>query len=488
MERRTFLKNSAIFSILSQSAPSIWDKAFMPYAQVDITAMSAIELSNAIQNRQVSCMEVMSAYLERIHKYNPVYNAIINMPDDDELLAGAREADEALARNEYRGWMHGMPHAVKDLSAAKGLGFNLGSPIYANRVALEDSYHVRFMRNSGAIFIGKTNVPEFGLGCQTYNNVHGATGSAYNPGLTSGGSSGGAASAVATHMLPVADGGDMMGSLRNPGAYNNVIGFRPSATSFEDPEYRELSNLGPVARNVRDAIKLFHVITDTAEVDYSRKDLKEVRLGWLGDLNGHLPMEKGITGLAEKALKMLEGEGASVEYTGIEMNPEDLWFSWTTLRHSSRFDFLPLYETPETRTKLKPELAWEIEQYLSISEEIYRKAEAIRKRWYLSLDDLFQKYDFLVIPSSQVFPFSKEIHWPKEINGKPMDTYHRWMEVMVPASLGGIPVINLPVGFDSKGRPMGMQVMGNFGKDKDVLEFALAYEQVTDFLNQRPDI
>ena len=194
----------------------------------DLTELGASSLSRAIKQRQVSCVEVMQAYLARINLYNPVYNAIVAMPDDDDLIRQAATADQALSRGEYWGWMHGMPHAVKDLSNVKGLPTSSGSRIFAGHVANKDSIFVERIRQQGAIFIGKTNVPEFGLGSQTYNAVYGTTRNAYNPDLIAGGSSGGAATGMATGMLPVADGSDMMGSLRNPAAYNNVIGFRPT--------------------------------------------------------------------------------------------------------------------------------------------------------------------------------------------------------------------------------------------------------------------
>ena len=194
----------------------------------DITEMSAVRLSAAIRRREVSCVEVMQAYLKHIHRYNPVYNAIVSMVEDDSLLDQAREADRALDKGEYWGWMHGMPHAIKDSKDVKGMPTSKGSPIFAGTVATEDGFGVARIRRQGPIFIGKTNLPEFGMGSQSYNPVFGVTGSAYDPALTAGGSSGGAACGLATHMLPSADGGDLMGSLRNPGAFNNVIGFRPT--------------------------------------------------------------------------------------------------------------------------------------------------------------------------------------------------------------------------------------------------------------------
>ena len=437
-------------------------------------------------------MEVMQAYLDRIHRYNPIYNAIVSMVSDDELLKQALQADQALARNEYWGWMHGMPHAVKDLTPVAGLRYTSGSPMFASRIAEEDSSFVTKIRSQGAIFIGKTNTPEFGLGSQCYNPVFGTTGSACNPALTSGGSSGGAASGLGTHMLPVADGGDMMGSLRNPGAFNNVIGFRPSTTVVMeegDAKNRLLWTSGPMGRNTRDTINLLQTMAlNPVFNDLKPLTLDKIKIGWMGNLDNYLAMEPGIIELCEASLAEVAGAGALVESMQSGFTMSDLWESWTTLRHYGRMNMLDYYEDINTRELLKPELIWEIEQGLNYNEQDAEKANIIRTNWYSELDRMFGEYDFLVLPTAQVFPFPKEIHWPKEINGREMDTYHRWMEVVILGSMGGIPAVNVPVGFDTKDRPMGMQVMGKFGDDKKVLEFALAYEQITGHLDKRPNL
>ena len=458
---------------------------------MNISDLSATALSSAIKNKQVSCLEVMDAYLKRINRYNPVYNAIISRVPDDILLAQAKKADAALAKGEYWGWMHGMPHAVKDLAPLKGMIHTSGSPMFKNRIAEEDAPFVELIRNQGAIFIGKTNTPEFGLGSQCYNPVFGATGSAYNPELTSGGSSGGAASGLGTRMLPVADGGDMMGSLRNPGAFNNVIGFRPSTNIMNDESSGErfLWTTGPMGRNTADAAQLLQTIApDSDFTGLNPLDLTSKKIGWLGDLDSYIPMESGIIELCESSLKIVSDAGAEVDSITPNFMMSDLWLSWTTLRHATRDNMMEFYDDPSKKELLKPELIWEIEQNLKLSEADKQVGKTIREDWYAELDRLFGDYDFLALPTAQVFPFSNEIHWPKEINGREMDTYHRWMEVVILGSLGGIPVINVPVGFDNQGRPMGMQIMGKFGDDRSVLEFGLAYEEVTDFLKQRPTL
>ncbi|RLD18920.1 MAG: amidase [Bacteroidetes bacterium] len=490
MDRRRFLKNAAGYGAML-SVPFPFSNGLLAGGfPSDLTDLSASDLSVVIRKKQASCVEVMQAYLDRIHRYNPVYNAIVSMVSDDELLRQAQEADQALARNEYWGWMHGMPHAVKDLTPVAGLPYTSGSPMFANRIAEEDGALVIKIRAQGAIFIGKTNTPEFGLGSQCYNPVFGATGSACNPDLTAGGSSGGAACGLGTHMLPVADGGDMMGSLRNPAAYNNVIGFRPTTTVVMDEgdaNNRLLWTSGPMGRDTRDTIRLLQTIAlDPVFNDLNPLLLDNIRIGWMGNLDNYLAMEPGIIELCEVSLADIASAGAHVEPVQAKFKMSDLWQSWTTLRHHRRINMLDYYEDSETRTLLKPELIWEIEEGLGISEKDVKKANTIRTNWYAELDRMFEEFDFLVLPTAQVFPFPKDIHWPKQINGRQMDTYHRWMEVVILGSLGGIPVVNVPVGFDAQGRPMGMQVMGKFGDDKRVLEFALAYEEITDHLKQCP--
>ena len=488
MKRRAFIKNSVTLSSLSVLPCSYsWS-----LVSSDITGLSALELSMGIKTKQFSCYEVMQAYLTRIHKYNPVYNAIISMADDQNLFDQAKKADIALERDEYWGWMHGIPHAIKDLAPLKGFAYTSGSLIFADRIADEDGFITSKIRSQGAIFIGKTNTPEFGLGSQTYNPVFGPTGNAYNPSLTAGGSSGGAACGLRTEMLPVADGGDMMGSLRNPGAFNNVIGFRPSTNVVMeegDEINRLLSTSGPMGRNVADLIGLLKTISLKPEFnEIEPLDFNDVKIGWLKDLDGYLKFEQGILELCENSLSKLSSARAKVELAQTNFAPSDLWTCWTTLRHQTRLRMLDFYENPLTHNLLKPELLWEIEQALQLKEEDLKQAELIRKEWYSELDRLFNKYDFLILPTAQVFPFSSNIHWPKEISGRLMDTYHRWMEVVIMSSIGGIPAINLPTGFDATGRPMGLQVMGKFGHDRRVLQFGLAYEQITNYLDRKPEL
>ena len=472
----------------------------------DITELSASGLSAAIRQRHLTCVGVMHAYLERIHRYNPVYNAIVSMIADDELIRQAELADRALDNDEYWGWMHGMPHAVKDMFDVEGQPTSWGSPILAGKIAQRDQLSVSRIRRQGAIFIGKTNMPEWGMGSQTYNPVFGTTGSAYDSGLTAGGSSGGAACGLATHMLPVADGSDLMGSLRNPGAFNNVIGFRPTQDRVpndvgSDLYYTRMGATGPMGRNTEDTIRLLLTLAGYAPAlpltlrdqlapasEFRAFDWRGLRIGWLGNYDGYLEIAPGILGLCEANLAVLSNSGATVESCMPAYDMPRLWHTWLTLRNWGRNGMRPLYDDAEMRRLLKPEAIWEIEGSLETSGAQLYEAGIARADWFRAILALFGQYDFLILPTAQVFPFDKNIHWPKKIKGVAMDTYHRWMEVVIGGTLAGLPVCNVPVGFDAEGRPMGMQVMGPFGEDRRVLEFALGYEAVTDHLERRPEL
>jgi len=471
----------------------------------DITELSASQLSAAIRDRDVSCVETMQAYLDRIHRFNPLYNAIVSLLDDDVCIAEAQRADAELARGEYRGWMHGMPHAVKDLADAQGLPTSNGSTITAGTMPATDDAHIARIRNAGAIFIGKTNVPEFGMGSQSYNSVFGVTRNAWDPQLTAGGSSGGAAVGMAIQMLPIADGSDMMGSLRNPAAFNNVIGFRPSHGRVPqvstDLFYSQLSTNGPMGRNVEDTIRLLHTmagfhphapLTMRDELPpyeaYSPRPLEGLRIGWLGDFGGYLAMEAGVLELCRSALAAFERHGAEVTTTDIGFDLDSLWRAWLTLRHWSHTGRQALLADRSLRSQLKPEIIFEIEGSLRMTAADIHVAAEVRSRWFNLLDGLLSSIDVLVLPSAQVFPFPAEVHWPAEIAGRKMDTYHRWMEVVIAGSMAGVPVVSVPAGFGKDGRPMGLQLIGRYGADQKVLELAQRYTLVTDYLDRRPTL
>lgn len=473
----------------------------------EIVELDARALSSAIRARQVSCREVMTAYLDRIERVNPRYNAIVSLQDRAGLLREADDRDAQLARGEVLGWMHGMPQAIKDLAMTRGIRTTQGSPLYADLVPAEDGLIVERVKRAGAIVIGKTNVPEFGFGSQTYNTVFGATRNAYDPALCAGGSSGGAAVALALRLLPVADGSDMGGSLRNPAAYNNVFGLRPSQGRV--PKYpavetflSQLGIEGPMGRTVADVAMLLstqaghdrRVPLSLAEdpsvfAQPLERDVRGLRIGSLGDLGGYLPMEPGVLELCGGGVDALAGLGCVVEPAAIGFDPAWLWDCWLNLRSGTIATMLAdAYRDPARRSKLKPEAVWEIENGLGASAEQVWQASVTRTQWYAQVCRLFERYDFLVQPTAQVFPFDVAVHWPKTVGGRTMDTYHRWMEIVVPWTLAGCPVLSVPVGFDAAGRPMGMSLIGPPRADFAVLQLGHAYEQATDWVRRRPPI
>ncbi|MGA2963440.1 MAG: amidase [Candidatus Korobacteraceae bacterium] len=479
-------------------------REFMTTATIpDLVMMDAVDLSKAIRSKQVSCMDVMATYLDHIERTNVKVNAIVSLQKRDELLKQAAERDKQLARGEYRGWMHGFPHAVKDAAATKDIRTTWGSPLL-DTVPQTDAIFVERLKQNGAIIIGKTNTPEFGMGSQTYNSVFGTTLNAYAQSKTAGGSSGGAAVSLALRMLPVADGSDMMGSLRNPAAFNNVIGFRPSygrvpAGPGDELFLQQLTCVGPMGRSVADVAMLLAVMAGpdpaaplSIEQDAAMfaaplgRNFKGVRLGWLGNLSGYLQMEAGVLELCESSFKGFEAIGCTVEEARLGFSPEEMWDVWLTLRHwllGGRY--LPLYNDPRKRELMKPEARWEVEGGLKLTAlEVY-KASVARSNWYEALRKLFKSYDYLLLPSAQVFPFNADVHWPKAIDGVTMDTYHRWMEVVVPGSLSGGPIISMPIGFNQDGLPMGVQIMGKNHADFAVLQLAYAYEQATRWVSEK---
>ena len=466
---------------------------------MDPTELGAAELSARIAARAVSATEVMAAFLDRIEAVNPKINAIVSIRPREELLSEAKEADRA----ERRGWLHGMPVAIKDLVATKGLRTTFGSPLHADFIPEADDLVASRMKAAGAIVIGKTNTPEWGHGSHTFNPVHGVTLNPYDVTRSAGGSSGGAAAALAARLLPVADGSDMMGSLRNPAAFCNIYGFRPTwglvPQDAEGETYLStLATDGPMGRSPEDIAQLLMVLGGPnpgvpfgrPTEDFAstiRQDIRGKRIGWLADWGGAYPTEPGITALCEQALDVFQELGAIVEPLDPPFPAEDLWSAWITLRAmlnaGAKED---LFNDPEKRAVTKPETLWEIEQGLGLSAADVYAASLIRSRWYAVAARLFDKFDALALPSAQVWPFPVDWRWPQEINGRKMDTYHRWMEIVVPVSLIGLPCLSVPAGFGPAALPMGMQLFGPTGADAAVLAMGYAYHEATDWPGRRP--
>ena len=457
---------------------------------------SATALAGDLKAGRLTAQALMEATLARVSEVNPKVNAIVSMAAPEALMETARAADTA----GLEGPLAGLPIAIKDLANAEGFETSQGSPIFKGQVAPKDDIMVARLRAAGAIVIGKTNTPEFGLGSHTFNPVHGATKNPYDITRSCGGSSGGAAVALATGMLSIADGSDMMGSLRNPAAWNNVYGFRPSwgrvpSEAIGDNFLHQLSTLGPMARNPQDVALLLDVMSgpdprqphgyDSAPVGaLDGASLRAKRIGWLGDWGGALPFEDGILELSRQALEQMQAAGAVVEDVAPPFPLEKIWESWTTLRSwSVATGIAPL---AERKAELKDSAVWELERGLAMSAMEVHRASVIRSDWFLRAAALFEKYDALVLPAAQVWPFPVEAPFKTEINGQSMDTYHRWMEVVGPASLLGLPVLALPAGFGAEGLPAGLQIIGRRGADADILSLGAAWHELTDWPGKRP--
>jgi amidase len=368
------------------------------------------------------------------------------------------------------------------------------------------------MKKAGAIIIGKTNTPEWGYGSQTYNNVYGTTANPYDTAKTCGGSSGGAVASLAVRMQAVADGSDVMGSLRNPAGWCNVYGYRPSWGRVPSPGFDLfLGNMavrGPMARNVADLSLLlgtqsgYDVRVPSSLAD--DPDLKSLtprnvherlrglnlrgrKIAWLGDWDGYLPMEPGVLEICEKALETFPELGVAVEKIKPPYDPRLFWEEiWLPLRHYGIIIRKPHYDDPTRRRLLKPEAVYEYEGSLKYTAHDLYNAAVKRSDWYKALLPLYEKYDYFAVPTAQVFPFDKNIHWPEEIAGRKMDTYHRWMEVVIHWTMSGNPVAAIPAGFNEAGLPMGIQLVGKPRCDYELLQTAYAYENAVDFGKARP--
>jgi amidase len=473
----------------------------------NITALDACALSAAMHRRELSCREVMQAYLARIDALNPKVNALVALLPHEGLLAQADERDAMLARGHSMGWMHGFPMAIKELSPVAGLRLSMGSPLLARQIAPHDSLMVARMKAAGGIVIGKSNVPEWGLGSHTYNPVFGTTLNAWDATRSAGGSSGGAAVSLALQLQPVADGSDMMGSLRNPAGWANVFGLRPSQGRVPynphagDAYVAQLGTEGPMGRTVRDVAMLLSVqagrdarqplsIAQDGSVFAQplRPLARGLRIGWLGDLDGYLPFEPGILALCESALQRFDALGAAVEPLALGYSCEEVWQTWLTWRRFLVAGTLAPYGAdPQTHARLKPEAQWEYDQGQSLTGPQVYAASLNRTRFYRHMLGLFERFDLLALPTAQVWPFPAEWTWPREVAGRTMDTYHRWMEVVIYATLAGLPAMSVPAGFNDAGLPMGLQLIGPPQGDLGVLNAAAAYEQdIGELLARRP--
>ena len=467
----------------------------------DLLYETATELATRIASKDLSAVELMQASLDRIDAVNETVNAVVSLRDREDCIADAKLADSIAPK----GPLHGLPVAIKDLANSEGLLTSMGSPIFADNIAQKDDLFVARMKAAGAIVIGKTNTPEFGLGSHTFNSVHGATRNPYDPNRSAGGSSGGAAAALATGMIPIADGSDMMGSLRNPGAWNNVYGLRPTygLVPLDMPGemfHHQLAVAGPMGRTPQDVALLLdvqagfdarhpHSFSQAPSFDQLDGDLKGMKLGWLGDWGGVYAMDAGVLETCETSLKGFENLGATVERLAPPFSAEKIWEAWVKLRAwANAGGKAALFNNENTRKLLKDDAIWEIETGMALSAVEVHEMSAIRTAWFAKLNEMFATYDALMLPSAQVWPFPVEWDSPKKIADRVMDTYHRWMEVVIPVSLVGVPSLNIPAGFNEAGLPMGIQVFGPRHSDAKLLKIGQRWHEISENASRRPDL
>lgn len=455
---------------------------------------SARELVTQLRSGALSAVEVMQATLDRIEALNPRLNAIVALRDRADLMAEAAEADQC----ETRGALHGLPMAIKDLANVKGITSTQGSPLFKDFVPQTDELFVARLRAAGAILIGKTNTPEFGLGSHTFNPVYGATSNPFDTARSCGGSSGGAAVALSAGLVALADGSDMMGSLRNPAGWTNVYGFRPTwgwvpAEPQGDLFLHQLSTLGPMARSPQDIALLLDVMAGPdprqplargSEPVSPLPETMPLRIGWLGNWGGAFAMEPGVLATCEAALAGFKDLGHQVESVPPPFPAEEIWKSWTVLRSFAVAAGLRAFEG--NRDALKDTANWELEQGLALTGREIQVASDQRSNWQRKANQLFQRYDALVLPTAQCWPFPLEQDYPREINGTQMDSYHRWMQVVTPVSLLGLPCLAAPAGFGADGLPMGLQIFGGQGQDRTLLALGQSYHQATQWPQKSP--
>ena len=462
--------------------------------------MSAVEMARLIRAKKLSAREALAMHLTQIERVNPKVNAIVTLVPELAAAAAAK-ADEALARGERLGPLHGLPVAHKDLLDTRGIRTTFGSPLYKDNVPTEDDIVVERMRRAGAITIGKTNTPEFGSGSQTFNTVFGATNNPYDLTKTCGGSSGGAAVALACGLVPVASGSDTGGSLRNPAAFCNVVGFRPSPGRVPNPRaafaWWTLSTAGCLGRSVADlALALSTIAGPDSRAPLSinepgerfarplNRDFKGVRVAWYKDLGG-VPFDPRVRAVVDAHRKTFESLGCIVDQAEPDFAPAEVAFrvlrAWNTANsYGERFRAHP--------EAFKDTLTGEIEEGLRLTGTDVARAEAAHGQVWRRFQAFLETYEYFVLPTTQLPPFDVNTPYPKEIAGAKFENYIDWMKSCWYISATGNPAASVPAGFTPEGLPVGIQIVGRAKEDFSVLQLAHAFEQMTGFGKQHPAI
>jgi amidase len=466
----------------------------------EICFLTATELARRIRTRELSAREVAEAHLAQVKRVNPKVNAIVTLTAE-EAMARAHAADEALTRSEEVGPLHGLPVAHKDLFPTKGVRTTFGSLVYENFVPDHDALIVERLRDAGVISVGKTNTPEFGAGSQTYNEVFGETLNPYDTTKTCGGSSGGAAVALACGMVPLADGSDMGGSLRNPAALCNMVGFRPSpgrVPMWPSPAaWFTLSVEGPMARTVGDVALMLGAIAgpdprspiSIAEPGDAffrslERDFGGARVAWSADLGG-LPVDRRVRAALEQNLGVFEDLGCAIEENEPNFAGVDKAFkAWRAWYYELAFGEL----LEKHRGKLKDTVVQEIEEGRRLGGPRIGEAERLRTEFYHRVREFMETYEFLIFPVTQVVPFDVKRRYVTEIEGITMETYIDWMKACYYVTMTGLPAISVPCGFTPGGLPVGVQIVGRHQDDLGVLQLAHAFEEATGFWKHKPPV
>lgn len=467
----------------------------------ELVWMTATELVALIRRREVSALEVLTAHLEQIAAINPRVNAIVTyLPE--QAIETAKRADERQARGEALGLLHGLPIAHKDLFETRGIRTTMGSSVFRDYVPESDDLIITRLKAAGCVTVGKTNVPEFGAGSHTFNPVFGATRNPYDLMRSCGGSSGGAAVALATGMIPIADGSDMGGSLRNPASFCNVVGFRPSPGRV--PRYPKsdgwstLSVDGPMGRTVQDVALMLQAIAgydarspialqEPASIFAAglERDFKDVAIAFSPDL-GAFPVDPAVTATIRKQLSVFAGLGCSVE----EAQPDfsDAYDIFQTLRAWSFEQSFADRFTEFGEESFKETIRWNVARGKQLSAPQISRVEAQRTELYHRVRMFLDEYEFLLLPTAQVPPFLIEWEYPREINGVAMKTYIDWMMSCACITVTGLPAISVPGGFTEDGLPVGLQIVGRPRAEFAVLQLAYAFQEATRHYQRKPAI
>ncbi len=477
----------------------------------EICFASAARLAHMVRTRKLSCTEVMNAFYDRIEEANPYLNAICTLIERQSACDQAQLLDHRIQAGESLGALAGLPIGVKDLVETSAIRTSMGSPLFADFIPSYDALMVSRMKAADAIIIGKTNVPEFGAGSHSFNRLFGVTRNPYDINRSAGGSSGGAAAALAAGMLPLADGSDLGGSLRNPASFCNVVGFRPSpgrVPTWPSPSpYAPLPVLGPMGRSVADVALLLSVIAGpdqraplsieqnpdrfaalfrvASEGSPSGANVtKGTRIAWSRDL-GFLPVESSVIDVLENAVTTLTDLGCRVSEDAPDLRgSEEVFLTLRAAAFASRFK-KPLEKTPEL---LKDTIRWNTEVGLALSVTDIARAEERRVALFERTLRFFDDYDFLVLPAAQVSPFPVEWDWVKDIEGTHFENYLQWMQICCAITLTTLPSISVPAGFTADGLPVGLQIVAKPHADLELLRFAMAFESLRKFAQKRPQL